>query len=186
MRAEEGGNQSQRILLIGGPKHGEFMNLPAEESTYEFTSALTLVGHDGKDPWTSFPKTATHVYKMDAGLSRLLPGANVFTHPVLWSSPYHGGFNLHALTKAFEAKDKAEEATKDAQSELHNAGVTAENIRRQRDEARAGVSAADDEIEELEHQLQVVRQTLEMATLNIGMAIQATGRDYQPVTKLPE
>lgn len=97
--AEEGGNGPQRTLLVGGPKHGEFMNFPEGEKSYELTTMQTL---------GNWPKDASHLYEYDAKLTRAFGSKfTVFSHEVL-GGVHHGGFNLHALTEAYKGIEEAD------------------------------------------------------------------------------
>lgn len=180
MRAEEGGNLPQRVLLVGGPKHGEHMNLPAGETRYEFTSHLTLVGHGPKNEWWgNFPETATHIYQLDETLSKALPGAlNCFTHSVLWASPYQGGFNLHALTMA-------ERRVQDAEAKADTSAAHEKKAHSDWGDATARVIELSGELSRAKDQARRARQALELATIGITTAARDLDLDYESVLRRP-
>lgn len=179
--AEQGGLGSQHVLLIGGPKHGDLINLAEGQVEYEFTSMKTLL-RNGESRW---PDSSTHLYRLDKKLSPFTTESmrqgwaytrhvNIFTHEVLWNSPEQGGFNLWALSDALSEVEKANVACKEARTrEVKFADkLTA---------LSESYEKALDLVHSQEHQLQKIRQSLELALQGVGAGIEATGRDYESV-----
>lgn len=193
--AEQGGNQPQRVLLVGGPKHGEFMNLPDGQTEYDFTSSKMLLppdAHSKDAAWNSFPETASHIYRRDERLSRALVSADgrvrfpyvesVFTHQVLWDTPYQGGFHLHALNKAYEALQRAKH-------EREQGEEFEDTLKEANNDLKDEVAAFQEKYEKLlsythslEQRLRTVRQNLEGAYQGVSTAIRDTGLSYRSPT----
>lgn len=183
--AEDGGLGEQRVLLVGGPQHGKYMNLANGQLEYEFTSAKMFLPKDS-DGYDSWPANSTHLYKLDADLTqRAVGGAganlNLFTHEVLWGSPAHGGFNVFAIREATrlskQALDKFEQENTHHQSTKTELGdAHAELIDwQQKYDALLVIN------ESQQKRLEAVRQTLEGVLTQAALAARTTGCEYKTV-----
>lgn len=182
MRAEEGGNLPQRVLLVGGPKHGEFMNLKGDQTTYEFTTCTIL-----RQAAPDWPNSGTHVYKYDDALSRVLPTSaygfriNIFTHEVLWDSPDQGGFNLQALSSALSTIEEQK-----GKAEKHLESITKlMNDKRNLESDLEGFQQKYEGLLELnrdmDDRLVALRQTFERLGQDLMLGVELTGRDYTSI-----
>lgn len=187
--AEEGGLGSQRVLLIGGPKHADFVNLAEGQTEYEFTSMKSLLPYDAhskQDGWNNWPSTATHLYKLDNELSMVLyrgsqRPCNLFTHESLWNTPYQGGFNLHALREALRACETAKADLQAADERLQAKQQIVSDRNREISEFQEKYEKLLELSDNLAHQLLDVRILLEGVGVGVAQAIRATGCDYPTV-----
>lgn len=126
-KAEEGGNQPVKTLLIGGTKHGEWINLPAGQTEWELVEANILAGI-GYSPGD--PRYIGNIYALDQRLTNaygvgplgVKKGVQVFTHACL-REPENGGRYpqlLRAETEAHEKYKKLYEAAVDECDEIHS------------------------------------------------------------------
>lgn len=170
--AEQGGNWPQRVLLVGGPKHGEHINLPQGVDGYEFTSSDMLTPYGSKPKWPEQRRVdySTHWYRRDNRLSTALC-REVFTHDVLRADA-GGGFlvsSVDALVKLLEEKVESLKAASDlAQSQ--------ERIIQERVDDYAELQA---ENEALLRNMQGIRDVLENPILHLKAAVHLTGCDYE-------
>lgn len=175
---EQGGNLPQRTLLIGGPKHGEYMNLAADCEEYNFISDRML--SPGRS-WNDYPQNAEHRYKFDSQLTAeynkgVYPSdrISVFTHHVLWETPDNGGFLSYALSEANKAILEADAKLQEKQE-----------IVKERNKELSLLAADHKEVEnaldDATHRLKNLRSQLEAIGMLVGSAMTMTGRDYDPV-----
>lgn len=189
--AEQGGLGSQRVLLIGGPKHGEYMNLADGQAEYEFTSMERYLPVGSCDAFANWPECSTHNYKLDrtlspfaratagSGLTSYTTVVNIFTHEVLWGSPVQGGFNLWALTDAHDGLAKADEALKIAQADKSVALSSQRALESEIAEWQRKYDDLHKLTNDLEDRMLGIRKLLEMVGVPILAAVDLTGRDYE-------
>lgn len=165
-----------RTLLIGGPKHGETIQVSPGEATWEFVESW--VGR----PWPESREYLGHVYAHDPTLDRFLcsceGAAQVFTHAII-ADDRHGGDRL------FEA-DKAAEELEKAMASVNRAADRADSDKRERvslleakESTAAALLDANNTNKALVQRLQSVRQLLEMASTSVMIAAETTGTPYQ-------
>lgn len=181
------GSHKQRVLLIGGPQHGELVDLAEGCELYEFTSMKMLLPVNSRDPWANWPESSTHRYKLDQRLTNLVFWGNthaaapviIFTHEVLWGSPIQGGFNLWALSDALRTLEKAKADLEEVRISRRDDQADAVKLNKECDEWQKKYASLLDYSHDLEQMLRSVRQNLEMAFQAVGGAIAETGLDYE-------
>lgn len=172
----------QPVLFIGGPKHGETMQLPQDQFQYEHVSMNTLMPRTGPT-WEAWPASASHRYKLDHALTPTLSvysgPVSVFTHETLWSTPYNGGFVLHALRDA-------EKACEDAKADLESSrdrSITSQNKLVEAETALTDFQVKYEKLLDLcngqAERLKIIRYILEGAAGDVGAAISETGFNYE-------
>lgn len=177
--AEEGGNQPQRVLLVGGIKHGQYINLPVGQEQYEFTSMQTLQPPTGLRRW---PESSTHIYRLDPPLSSAVKSKTlVFTHESIWNSPYGGSFNLWAVKDATDALEAANNDLKTAREQVITIKNAKFDVESQITTWQRKYEALLESHTNLGKQLKRVRKVLEGAAVNIASAVAHTGLDYESV-----
>lgn len=181
---------TQRVLLIGGPKHGELVMLAEGQLEYEFTSMQTLLPQGSNDAFANWPASGTHLYKLDrelsphqhltgSGLSTYTSHVNIFTHEVLWGSPVQGGFNLWALSDALRLLEKAKDDLRNARDAQTRTTNDKKLLDSQIDDWQEKHEKLLDYTHGLEDMLRSVRQNLEIAGQAVWAGIGQTGLEYE-------
>lgn len=163
---------NSRVLFIGGPKHGEHMDLPIGDDRYELITGNILSGIDYSKHDSRYQG---NVYTYDAGLSasmRPVDGAKrrVFIHNVI-GGPDHGADILPKMVKALVAAEAAEKALQAKQRIVNDRNREIAEV-----DAEAASLAA--KVKEQDEALRNVRIFVERIAGDAVALSLATGKDY--------
>lgn len=161
-KAEEGGNQTMRTLLIGGTKHGEYINLPEGQTEWELVESNLLagLGYSGNDP-----RYIGNVYALDPTLTSVFASQHdtkyhqVFTHACL-REPENGGRYPQLLRAETEAHEKYKRLYEAATDSL-------DSYRAENEDLEDRLEEVTDERDDFQTRLTEARKDLEVAARSL-------------------
>lgn len=166
--ALEGGNQPKRVLLLGGPKHGDYMNLPADDAAYTvIESQAGLAYHVG----STLPGHHESTYVQLHPLTRTANKAIVFIHESITKPGHH---------RDAEVAKQAEERLAAEREDKRKLVLEKQEILDDLTESETAAQKAEAALEEIDAREIVIRRHLEMV-LQGASAIASFLPSYAPM-----